>query len=118
MTTTVITANLANPLDTDDRLAAKYHADVENAWRVEENARRATLTPPGTPLTIFPLTTAAERKTAYEAYLARILSTAHLSNIATAKEAQKERAEAKEIMAAYAIADDAKQAAILAAARA
>lgn len=118
MSTTTITVNVTNPLDNDDRLAAKHHADVENAWRVEENVRLAALETPGTPLAIFPVTTAAERKTAYEAYLARIITSAHLSNITVAKASQVDKQNFKTIAKIYAAADDAKQAAILAAAQA
>ena len=72
-----ITANATGTIDPNERRAIEMLTKIENA-------RRAELDPPGTPLLV---DTAANRKTAYEAILANLLAGMHASYIAQAGEA-------------------------------
>jgi len=76
MTTLAISVQVSNP-DAEDRLAMEYYIK-------EENTRRATLTPPGTPL---PFSTAAERKASYEVLFNQSAADMHTHRINQAKQA-------------------------------
>lgn len=102
MSTLVITVNVSNP-DAEDRDAMNDQIDLENA-------RRAALIPPGTPL---PKDTAANRKASYETILSALDMSAHQSYIRDNTE-NTMRALREELKAAPAD----KKAAAIAAARA
>lgn len=70
----VIATNVTGTVDTPDRRAM-------DAQIAAENARRAALEPPGTPLAN---STAAERKSSYETILSARLAEVHASYIAQA----------------------------------
>lgn len=101
MSTVIILANVTGSADEEDRRAIKLLID-------QENARRAALDPPGTPL---PDSTAAERKASYESVLALLLASAHASYIAQAGD----RVLLSQLKPLWQAANDAKRAAALAA---
>jgi len=71
MAVVVITSNVTGIADEQDRRAMNLLID-------QENARRAALVPPGTPL---PKSTGAERKASYELLLNERLAAMHASYI-------------------------------------
>lgn len=100
MSTQTSTVQLSN-LDNEDRRAHKFIVDTENA-------RRAALVPPETPL---PSSTAQERKNSAEILYAQRVNDMHRSYIQQADDVTK-----RELIAAFnAQPDEAKRAAALAA---
>jgi len=71
MPTAAIAANVTGTLDQADRRAMLFIVN-------QENARRAALTPPGTPL---PVSTNVEIRTSYATVQSALLNTAHLSYV-------------------------------------
>jgi hypothetical protein len=104
MTTLSLTTNVTNP-DAEDTRAMKYMIGLENT-------RRASLTPPGTPL---PSSTGPERRTSYEIILAATMTSAHLSYVTQANTAADADPEFKDLRPLWADATPAKKAAALAA---
>lgn len=100
MSTIVIAAQVTGTADEEDRRAFQFVVD-------QENARRAALTPPGTPL---PASTVAERRTSYELILQPRLVDWHRSNIN-----ESDIATLAQIRALWPTATDAKRNAALAA---
>jgi hypothetical protein len=72
----VFTINFTGTPDADDQLAARQQVELENQ-------RRAALTPPGTPLDV---STGAAVKASYLTVLTAVLTAAHTSYIALAKD--------------------------------
>ena len=101
MSAVTFTTNVVGTPDEQDRRAFRLIVD-------NENARRAALTPPGTPL---PASTAAERKSSYEIVLAQTVLSAHKSYIDQASDLVA----TVELKKRFLIATDAQQAAALAA---
>jgi hypothetical protein len=93
MSTLAITVQVSNP-DEEDRRAMDLIIN-------RENARRAALTPPETPL---PNSTAAERRSSYESLLAPIMLDAHKQYIREAGDLSF-----KSIKARWDIATDAQR---------
>lgn len=71
----VFTVSFTGASDADDQLAARQQVELENQ-------RRATLTPPGTPLDV---STGAALKASYLTVLVQLLTGAHTSYIGQAK---------------------------------
>lgn len=71
MAVIAITVNATGTADEEDRSGMEYQID-------KENARRAALDPPGTPL---PKSTASERKASYETIAAAVIAGWHQENI-------------------------------------
>jgi hypothetical protein len=84
-----ITANATGTIDPNERRAIEMLAEIENA-------RRAALDPPGTPLLV---DTAANRKTTYETILQARLAEIHASYISQAGESLPSVREIKSALA-------------------
>jgi hypothetical protein len=80
MTTLAITVSVSNP-DAEDRQAMEDSIDRMNEPIVAQNLIFAAQTPPGTPIALWPKSTAPERKTSYEEYLRRNNVSMHLSYV-------------------------------------
>lgn len=100
MPTAVIAAQVTGTLDQIDRRAMLAKVN-------EENARRASLTPLGTPLAV---STNAELRTSYEVVLGTVLNDIHANNIS-----QSDVATLQDIRALWPNATDQQRAAALAA---
>lgn len=100
MSTIVLVVQASGTADQEDRRAM----DLEIS---KENARRATLSPPGTPL---PNSTATERRQSYEAIFTPKVQAAHQNNINESNVATLE-----DLRTAWAAATDQQRNAALAA---
>lgn len=100
MATIVSVVQFTGTADEEDRRAFQYVVE-------QENARRAALTPPGTPL---PASTVAERRSSYELIATPKVLQWHLSNIR-----ESDVATLAQVRARWPIATDAQRAAALAA---
>lgn len=73
--------------DADDKLAANHIVFLENQRITAENARRAELNPPESPLPLLATSPAVALKASYLGLLRSVIVSAHLSYIAQAKSA-------------------------------
>lgn len=96
-----IAVTVSGTADESDLRAARFMV-------AQENARRAALTPPGTPL---PTSTGAELRTSYQTVLSAVVVSAHGSYVKQSSEA----ALRNEFKTAFDAATDAQRAAALAA---
>ena len=107
MTTLAITVNVTNP-DAEDRNAMEDAIDRLNEPIVAQNLILAAQTPPGTPLAIWPKSTAGERKTSYEAYLKGIATGSHLSYVEQSNTARENTLRMKAIRKKLPLLSDAQ----------